>query len=116
MINLHRIFVFVEGEKFTFDYNNLDKEIREHKDFPVEALASYAIRLVRELLSPNSKSNHDCSYTCRKMYAIKIGMTDTRNSNIGHKEAVPKYVIRYHVKSIGLFRRDVLPEYFGALL
>ena len=92
MIDLNRIFVFVEGEKFTFDYNNIDKDVLKHKDFPVEALASYTIRPVRELLSPNSKSDHDCTFTCKKMYAIKIGTTDTRSNNICHKEAVPKYV------------------------
>ena len=90
MINLNRIFVFVEGEKFTFDYKNLDKGIRESKEFPIEALAAYAIRLVKELLSPNSKTNHECSFTCKKMYSIKIGNTDTRSNNISHKEALPK--------------------------
>ena len=90
MINLHRIFVFVEGEKYAFNYGDLDKDCQDHKDFPIEALAAYAIRLTKELLSPNSRTTHECSFTCKKMYAIKIGATDTRNSNICHKDAVPK--------------------------
>ena len=91
MINLHRVFVFVEGEKFSFDYNNLEKSNNEHKEFPVEALASYTKRVTKELLSPNSKSNHDCSLTCKKMFTIKIGNTDTRSHSACHKDAVPRY-------------------------
>ena len=89
MINIHRISIFVEGEKFEFNGADLPA-CNPDNAFPIGILKSYAARLVSELLSPNKRTDHACVETCKKLFAIKIGATDTRTISPDLKNSVPK--------------------------
>ena len=72
MIQLNRINIFVEGKQCHPHPN--DK--KEFGVLPLDSLAAYIDRIVRELLSPNKQSTHECGEVCKRTFAIVIGQTN----------------------------------------
>ena len=71
MININRISIYVEG-KLCYPEPNNQKEVGV---LPLDSLAGYINRIVKELLSPNKESTHECNAVCKKVFAIVIGQT-----------------------------------------
>ena len=88
MINTHRVHTFIEGEKFSFDGS---APLKPQKEIPNDAILAFITRLVKELLSPNSVSTHECEDGCRQIHAIIIGQTNTRGDAPEFEKAVPRY-------------------------
>ena len=88
MINLKRLHVYIEGVKYSYDMGR--KGPIPEKEFPFDALAAYVIRVVKEMLSPNSLSTHTCVYGCKQTFAIIFGRTDSRSDEVTLIDAVPR--------------------------
>ena len=86
MINLNRINVFIEGEKLLVKGHSDDGSV----NIPMDTMAAYITRLVRELLSPNNQTEHICTQTCKCTYAIVIGRTNTVCCMTAIDKAVPR--------------------------
>ena len=86
MMELNRINVFVEGVKQPVEGKSGD----EVNNIPRDTMAAYIVRLVKELLSPNKQSEHECDVTCRKTFAIVIGRTNTVCCMVPIEKAVPR--------------------------
>ena len=87
-MNLNRINVFIEGEKQVLENKPSDDDY----NIPLETIAAYTTRLVKELLSPNKQSEHACTEICKKTYAIVIGRTNTVCCMVEIEKAVPRYI------------------------
>ena len=85
-MELNRINVYVEGVKQEVDGNSAD----DKNTVPRDTMAAYIIRLVKELLSPNKQSEHECGATCKKTFAIVIGRTNTVCCMVPIDKAVPR--------------------------
>ena len=85
-MELNRINVFIEGVKQVVDGNSGD----DKNTIPRDTMAAYIMRLVKELLSPNKQSEHECGPTCRKTFAIVIGRTNTVCCMVSIEKAVPR--------------------------
>ena len=86
MMELNRINVYVEGIKQPVDGHSGDGG----NNIPKDTMAAYIVRLVKELLSPNKQSEHECGITCKKTFAIVIGRTNTVCCMVPIEKAVPR--------------------------
>ena len=97
MIPIKRVRFYIEGAEYSFAGN----EVEEWKvqrpvafEFPRKATLCFIERIVKELLSPNSRTGHKCGTNCKKTIGVMIGKADANMKESSLVNAVPRKGVR----------------------
>ena len=88
MVRILRLRVYVEGLEHSYKTEGVEPICT--KGFPTAAALAFIRRATTELLSPNSRSEHNCGIDCKKTYGILIGRTDTTQDSLSLIDAIPR--------------------------